>query len=251
MPGPDARVPAIAEAVAARLTAEGAQAVVLAGSHVRGEATELSDVDLYVIGDGPSYRLEVADGLLLAVSWRTPEEESAALENPARIGEVIPAWRNALILADRHAMAARLQRSAEVFDWKSVAAACDAWVAEQTVGYSEEVLKLVAARRRGDALLAAVQRAVLALRLPGVMAVQRRLLYESENELWRLVAEEMGPEWARCHAAALGLDPAGDPDRAALRLFELAHDEVAPLMDARQRSVADFAARAAHALERG
>lgn len=251
MPAPDARVLRLAQAVAERLIAEGARSVVLAGSRARGDATELSDVDLYVIGDGPSYRLEVADGLLLAISWATEEGEAKALEDPARVGAVVPAWRHAVILADPYGLAARMKRGAEEFEWERIAAACDAWVAEQTVGYAEEVLKLVAARRRGDRLLAAVQRSVLALRLPGVMAVHRRLLYESENELWRLVAGELGTDWTRCHAAALSADGASDADRAALRLFELASQAVAPLMDRRQRSVADVAARAARELMDG
>ena len=250
MPVADWRVRAVADRIAERLAAEGAQAVVLAGSHARGEATDLSDLDLYAIGNGPLYQLEVVDGMLVAISWRTAEEEAAALQDPARVGAVVPAWRHALVLTDRDGLAARLKERAEEFEWEAIAPACDAWVAEQTVGYAEEVLKLVAARRHGDPLLAAVQRAVLALRLPGLMAVQHRVLYESENELWRLVAEAMGPDWARCHAAALGLDSAGDPDRAAMRLFELASERVAPLMDARQRGVADFAARAARDLER-
>lgn len=251
MPVADRHVRAIADKIAERLTAEGAQAVVLAGSHARGEATDLSDVDLYAIGNGPMYRLEVVEGMLVAISWRTVDEETAALQDPARVGAVIPAWRHALVLIDGDGVAARLKERAEEFEWEAIAPACDRWVAEQTVGYAEEVLKLVAARRHGDLLLAGVQRGVLALRLPGLMAVQHRLLYESENELWRLVAVAMGSEWARCHAVALGLDPGGDPDRAALRLFELASEAVAPLMDARQRSVADFAARAARELAGG
>jgi predicted nucleotidyltransferase len=39
---------------AAELTAQRAQAVVLTGSHARGVATPESDVDLVVIGSGPS-----------------------------------------------------------------------------------------------------------------------------------------------------------------------------------------------------
>lgn len=67
-------------------------------------------------------------------------------------------------------MAEGLKREAEAFDWAAISAACDEWVAEATTGYAEEVLKLVAARRADDRLLAAVQRSVLALRLPAIMA---------------------------------------------------------------------------------
>src|SRR5919106_3156842 len=47
----------VLEPIVRELVAEGAAAVVLAGSHARGEAGELSDVDLYAIGNGPHYTL--------------------------------------------------------------------------------------------------------------------------------------------------------------------------------------------------
>lgn len=106
---------------------------------------------------------------------------------------------------------------ANAFKWAAISAACDEWVAEATIGYAEEVLKLVAALRRNDRLLAAVQRSVLALRLPVVMAIHHRLLYESENRLWSEVADAMPavvscahrrpppPAWGGCRSC--GTDP--------------------------------------------
>ena len=140
-------------------------------------------------------------------------------------------------------MAEWLKREAAVFDWSAISAACDDWVAEATIGYAEEVLKLVAARRGDDRLLAAVQRSVLALRLPVVMAVHHRLLYETENRMWHLVAKAMGDEWATAQAAALGLAPSDDADRAALQLFSLAINEVRPLLTPDRAAVVDVALR--------
>ncbi len=68
----------LARAVTSDLVAEGAQAVVLVGSHVRGDATELSDIDLYAIGSGPAYALRVVRGRLIAISWRTEADERRA-----------------------------------------------------------------------------------------------------------------------------------------------------------------------------
>jgi hypothetical protein len=184
----------VAAEVASELVAEGARAVVLAGSHARGKATDLSDIDLYAIGSGPAYGLRVVRGRLVAISWRTEEDEHRALSEPASVGEVVAAWRSARVIHDPDGVAAGLKREAAAFDWSSISAACDTWVAEATVGYAEEVLKLVAARHAGDHLLAAVQRSVLALRLPRVMAVHHRLMYETENRLWHLAAEAMGDE---------------------------------------------------------
>lgn len=231
--------------IASELAAEGATAVVLAGSHARGEATDLSDIDLYAIGIGPPYALRVVRGRLVAVTWHTEDHERRALREPASVGEVVAAWRIAHAIHDRDGVAEGLKREAEAFDWGAVSAACDSWVADSTVGYAEEVLKLVAARHAGDQLLAAVQRSVLVLRLPRVMAVHQRLMYETENRLWHLVAEAMGDEWATAQAAALGLAASDDADLAALQLYTLAANEVRPLLTPAQAEVVNLALHAA------
>jgi hypothetical protein len=235
----------LAGTVATDLVADGAQAVVVAGSHARGDATELSDIDLYVIGSGPAYSLRVVRGRLVAVSWRSEDDERRALRQPASVGAVVPGWRAARILHDPGGVAEGLKRQAAAFDWSAISTACDEWVAEATIGYAEEVLKLVAAGRGDDRLLVAVQRSVLALRLPRIMGVHHRLLYDTENRLWHLVSQAMGDEWAAAQAAALGLSPGGDADRAALQLFSLAVKDVRPLLTPAQAAVADLALRAA------
>lgn len=67
--------------------------------------------------------------------------------------------------------------------------------------------------------MAAVQRNVLVLRLPMVLAVHLRLPYDSEHEVGDLVAA--GGEWADAQDAALGLRglPPQDTCRAALALY--------------------------------
>ena len=239
------RILELARRVASDLAADGAQAVVLAGSQVRDDATDLSDIDLYAIGVGAPYALRVDDDRLVAVSWRTEDEERSALRHPASVGAVVPAWRAAHVLHDTARVAERLQREAEAFEWAPIAAQCDTWVAETTTGYAEEVLKLVSARRRGDRVVAAIQRSVLTLRLPLVMAVQHRLLYETENRLWSQVTDAMGQRWSAAHTAALRLQPGEDADRAALTLFGLAVSEVRSLLTPSQRAVVDLALHAA------
>jgi hypothetical protein len=231
--------------VATDLVADGAKAVVLAGSQARGDAGELSDIDVYAIGSGPAYTLRIVRGRLVAISWRSQDDEESALRHPASAGAAVPAWRAAYVLHDPDGVAEGLHRQAAAFDWATISTACDEWVAEATIGYAEEVLKLLAARRSGDHLLAAVQRSVLALRLPKVMAVHRRLLYDTENRLWQLVGQSMGSEWTTSQAAALGLATGEDADRAALHLFSLAVEEVRPLLRPSESEVADLALGAA------
>jgi Nucleotidyltransferase domain len=231
----------VVKAIVRELDGDGAEAVVLAGSHARDEATQFSDVDLYAIGDGPRYRLRVEQGVLLSLSWRSAAQEREALRDPASVGGTVPGWRSARILHDPTSVAAALQADARAFDWSTIATECDAWVADQITGYAEEVLKLVGARRAGDGQVAAVQRSILALRLPMIMAVHQRVLYDAENRLWRLVAEAAGDRWATAQAEALGL---GDPhraDEAALRLYQLAADAVRALLSVDQLAVVDFA----------
>lgn len=103
------------------------------------------------------------------------------------------------------------------------------------------MLKLVAARGAGDAQLAAVQRSILALRLPIVMAVHHRLLYDSENHLWRHVAEAGGERWWTAQTEAFGLGHPDAADEAALTLYGLAADAVRHLLSPDQRAVVEFA----------
>ena len=70
------RVFALAERLALSLVDRGAQAVAIVGSWANGTATQSSDLDLAVIGNGPRYRLEVHYGVLVSQGW-AGEDKSA------------------------------------------------------------------------------------------------------------------------------------------------------------------------------
>lgn len=234
----------VVAAVAARLHEQGATAVVLTGSHARGTATAESDIDLHPIGDGPRYLLERVGRFLVSIAWRTPDEVRADFRAPLEAPGVVPAWRQALVVLDPHGIAAALQAEARAWTWDAIGdAAVDAAVAEEFAGYAEEVHKLVANLRRGQALVAAVQRSVLALRMARVLALHLRLLYDSEDALWGLVAAQLGPRWEAAQAAALCLGGETLPDScaAALELFVQAHRQVDRLLDPRQAAVVEHA----------
>jgi len=240
---------AIAERLARSLADAGARAVALVGSHARGDASAESDLDLALIGEGPHYRLEVHDGVLVSLGWASAEEQSRRLYDPAYLGTHVPGWRTAVLLHDPEGLAAAIKQEAAAWQWEHVADRCRGWVAESITGYAEEVHKLVASLRRGEATTAAVQRLVVALRLASVVALHRRILYASENRLWDLVARELGTEWADAQTAALGIrgESLEESCRAAVRLFDLAVDEVRPLLDSRQLAVVEHASRRAKA----
>lgn len=238
----------LAAVVADELMESGAFAVVLTGSYARGTATPESDIDLYAIGTGQDYQLERRDGFLVSISWQTAAQVETAFTSPAHAGGTVPGWRQAVILSDLSGMAARLVEQALAWTWDVVGEdQLNAWVAEQLCGYAEEVHKLVSYLEKRSLQFAAVERSLLAMRLPMVMAVHQRILYDSENHLWDLVAESLGAEWSRHQSAALGLTGGSfhDSSAAALALYVLGTNAAANLFDARQRAVVDHACQLA------
>lgn len=235
---------AIARTIADELIASGATGVAVVGSVARDSATLESDIDLYALGEGPEYRLERREGWLVSLSWRTLEQLERLFHDPAQALCGVLGWRDALILHDPDRQLHTLRAEAGDWSWDLIGdVALDAWVAEEITGYAEEVQKLVRLLREGDALLAAVQRSILALRLARPLAVHRRLLCPGENDLWRMVNQELGEPWTSTQSLALG--PGGEPfeetARAALELYMLASQEIEPILDDRQRGVVEGA----------
>jgi Nucleotidyltransferase domain len=226
----------IADRVAVDLVAGGARAVVLVGSVARGDARPTSDIDLVALGVGPEYRLLVRDGWQVSVSWRTAEQVRAGFGQPAEAGGAVPAWRGALVLADSTGEADRLRVEARTWDWSLVDGAADEWVAEQVTGYAEEVHRLVGQATDGSPRAAAVIRSLIAVRMATVLAVYHRILYESENRLWDLVADAEGPQWTDVQDRALGVLPVDEAQatRAALDLYARTAHRTVHLLDADQ-----------------
>jgi hypothetical protein len=206
---------------AAELTGQRAQAVVLTGSQARGVATPESDVDLVAIGSGPSYDLSLREGRLVSVSWRTEAEQRQRFGSPPAAVTEIQGWRSAGIIADDAGIAAALQDAAANWSWEQIDDAAREWVAAELTGYAEEVHKLAAALRHGRPRGAAVQRNVLATHLALVLAVHFRILTDSENDIWDMIADRAGPGWRSAQDRALGLggQSLAASGRAALELY--------------------------------
>lgn len=235
-----------AREVADRLAAQRAEAVVLVGSRVRGDAHEHSDVDLIALGRGPVRRLEVHEPFVVSVQWRTPAQVREAF---ADLGDLsaIPGWRRAVVLYDPKRQAGALKREALAWTWDELGPRADAWVAEAVTGCAEDVLRLVGSLRAGRYSTAAALRSVLALRLPRVLAVHRRTLYDGDSQLYEAICAGMGEPWRRAHRRALGVqaETLEQTCGAALELYALAAEETKPLLDDRQFAVVRGACTAA------
>jgi len=239
----DANVKATVARVSKRLLDQGAKATLLTGSHARGQASASSDIDLFAVGDGPSEHVDLVDGQTVSVHWFRPEDARQRLESPESAVVSVAGWADALLVDDPVGVGAELQREAREWSWERIGAEADAHVIERVVGASEWARKLggaIAADRRMDV---AALTADLALRLGRLIAVHRRVNAQSENGLWDAIAEAAPAEWASDLRAALraGDEPLDEAARAALRLFRAVADDVAELLDDRERAIVDHA----------
>ena len=235
----DRRVLNVSRTIARRLVTQGAQAVVLFGSRVRGDAYEESDIDMHAIGEGLQYRLERNRGFLISISWMTAKQHRQMFKDPGKAGGIIPAWRNAVVLYDPQGIARRLVQDAQKWRWQSLGKQADRWVAEEITGWAEEVHRLIGNLELGRTRAAAVQRSVLAIHMAPTLAVHHRILYDTENQLWNLVSTQMGTRWAQLQNAALGEGGQSFEETcsAALELYAAAAREVSHLLDQRQQKV--------------
>jgi hypothetical protein len=244
----DADVVRIARAATREAMKAGARAVVLAGSHVRGDANVHSDIDLIAIlpkaiepHERPRalrpYRMR--EDHLVSLACETSASVRAAFRSPERATTFVPGWREAIILADPHGIASRLKRAAERWSWEDITDEADRYVAASITGLAEEVHKMAGMSYTGNVHAAAAQRSILAVWLAGVMAVRHRILFGTDNVLWERVGERMGPRWRRAQAAALceGGESFEESSGAALYLYGLAACDALPLLDRDQHQV--------------
>ena len=115
------------------------------------------------------------------------------------------------------------------------------WAAATVTGLAEELQKT---RNVASAVTRSVNAALVLLQLSGPMVALAGRHYRSENDLWDLAAEVMGPPWERARDRVLGLDGPADP-QAARALYELAVARVEPWFTTGQRQVVALARSAA------
>lgn len=234
--------------MAHQLDPKGRSAVLLAGSWLRGDAHEGSDIDLWVIGRTRKRDTSLErDGRTVSVHYNTAEGERRAMRDPAWLGGAVPGWRTARILRDSKGVATKLRSQARRFRWISVRRTRDAYVADQLVGWAEEVMKLLRAMETGEPETASVQRNVLANRMAFLRALRLEHLWGSENGLWEWVGKHAGPSFRSAQRAALGTDGESwrESCEGALRLYAVTAQASLPVLRGEKRRVVVAACRRA------
>jgi Nucleotidyltransferase domain len=226
---------------------DGKRSLILTGSHARGDAHPESDLDIRIVGDGPSSKILKRRGeFLISISAQTEDEQRDGFTDPSECAELVPGWRTAIVLVDPTGVAEKLKAAADEWDWSHIdSGEADDYVAEQITTLAEEIHTLIGDIDQDLRPAAAATFSGIATELPPIMTVRRRLLYSSEKELWDRVAEEMGAPWGELQACALGEGSFEEAAKAAMRLFIIAVDDSIDLFDETQREVVMHARRLA------
>ncbi|MEZ4677598.1 MAG: nucleotidyltransferase domain-containing protein [Caldilineaceae bacterium] len=188
-------------------------ALVLFGSHARGDAGPYSDIDLVRFvdrddADPPGSGSHLIDDRLVVVSNYTPTTVAAWFTEPTAAVQAIAGLRQAKPLLDRTGYFAALQQRAHAFTWTAdLQAKADRWCSAQMVGWIEEAHKGLEGLRRNDIGRLLNASFGLSWGLMGVVKVQRGVLVYSDNSVIEQVRARVGgnTRWSQLCAVSFGI----------------------------------------------
>jgi len=212
------------QALAARFDTPDVKAIVLMGSHARGDPGPYSDVDLVrFVEDGQDALVgagsHLIDDRLVVISNVTRAEVETWFTQAAVAVKNVVGVRKARAIIDRDETFASIQTRAQTFTWdENLQLQADIWASHQMVGWIEEMHKCLEGLRRAD-----VGRMLNGLfggtfGLSNVMQVQRGVLISGDNGFYDEVAQAIGldSQWTHLRSIAFGVsDVHGRP--ASLR----------------------------------
>ncbi len=193
------------------------RAVLLMGSHARGDAGEFSDIDLRLLlraGAALSgLASHLVDGLLVTVSGTSPDEVEEWFTNPAISVTAIQGVRDGRILYDPDGLCAQVQQRARAYVRDAATQArANAWVSAEMVGWIEEAYKGLEGLRRHDIGRMLNARHGFSWGLSRVAQVYLGILMRSDNGIQAELTEHVSPGWATLRDAAFGIcKPDGSP----------------------------------------
>ena len=205
----------------------------VSGSYARGQEAKYSDVDLDIyVSKLPEniyerYTLRYLDEKLVSLKSILLDDERSALTNPRRAIWAVPGLCGMQILLDKDGSLSALQQAAQEFDWSYLQSAADEFAAEEVMGCTEEVHKILngLARRQESTVLYATWGLVNSML--DAVAVQKGLMIISENRYFDLIQDSVGldSKWTHAFRSAWGLDPHASHYQArgaaALTLYRL------------------------------
>jgi hypothetical protein len=230
------------------------RAIVVMGSHARGDAGPWSDVDLVRFTANPDLALPdngsyVIDDILVVVSTVAPAEVQSWFERPELAVVKIAGARRGRALLDRDGFFGQIQARALAFEWDAaMQARANAWAGAQLVGWIEEVHKGLEGLRRNDAGRLLNARHGCSWGLSFVMQVQLGLLLDGDNTFYDGLAAAIGPadEWVRLRRIAFGVEDAAgaapslaEQVRAGLALYALTGERLAPVIAPHDRALVE------------
>ena len=200
-------------ALAHQFDAPTVKALVLMGSHARGDAGPYSDIDLVRFvaeadADLAGASSHLLAGVLVVVSNVTPSQVESWFTEPKAATDAIAGLRLARALIDRDNTFAAIQARAHTFVWdETLQGKADLWASEQMVGWIEEVHKGLEGLHRRDPGRLLNASFGLSWGLSSVVKVQRGVLVSGDNGFFNEVAAAVGVEtaWSQLRAIAFGV----------------------------------------------
>lgn len=209
--------------------------IALTGSHARGDATPLSDVDILCFvetlpdDESQHYQLQYHREVLVSCSMVTLVDKHGEMNIPQSAIFGVPGLRQMRILLDKRGEIAALQAKAQAFTWMPLQPAADGYASYQLMGCVEEVHKILNGLQRNHETMLIYATLGLCWGLVSAVAVQYGLLIESENVYLQTVQERVGSDsvWSRTVRLVYGLDeqvdgrysPAQRRAQAGLQLY--------------------------------
>lgn len=223
----------------------------IVGSYARGQESQYSDVDFDIfvskLPENPydRYTLRYWDDKLISLKYTLLDEERAALTDPRRAGWAVPGLRGMRIILDKDGSMAALQQAAQEFEWSTLQPAADEFAAEEIMGNAEEAHKILNGLARQHESMVLYAAWGLVKNMLEAVAVQKGILFVSENRYFDLIQDAVGrdSEWTRAFRMAWGLDPGGSQFQqrgaAALSLYRLSAAMFDDLIPAKHRQVVE------------
>lgn len=229
-------------------------AVVLMGSHARGQAERYSDIDLVCVIQGdsaPEAESHYVDDQLVVVSYVTVEQTRAWFTEPRQVVEVMRNLQQAKVLIDRTRFFAKLQERAQQFEWTSDHQyRADEYAANQMVGLIEEVHKGLNGLKQYHVGRLINASHGLAWGLTYAVLAQKGILASGDNGLIADAEQGMGydSDWSVYHRLVFGITTKAEVvptlaerTKASLHLYKLTYEAVASACNPTKRHLIETA----------